>query len=113
MRRATETEPALTDARRLNEEFDEFERFVDSIAADCGLQRQQEPQPEPARGPEPAPAFDRRHRRGRYRGRTEKLGSPDAEPEEPIRCFSPERRFDAKERRERPPRRYDKSQRAT
>ena len=28
--------------------------------------------------------------------------------EEPTKCFSPERRFDEKERRERPPRRYDK-----
>ena len=28
--------------------------------------------------------------------------------EEPDVCFSPERRFDEKERRERPPRRYDK-----
>ena len=28
--------------------------------------------------------------------------------EEPAMCYSPERRFDAKERRERPPRRYDK-----
>jgi hypothetical protein len=32
------------------------------------------------------------------------------EVEEPALCFSPERRFDAKERRERPPRRYDKSE---
>ena len=30
------------------------------------------------------------------------------EDEEPDMCFSPERRFDAKDRRERPPRRYDK-----
>ena len=30
------------------------------------------------------------------------------EVEEPAKCFSPERTFDAKERRERPPRRYDK-----
>ena len=31
------------------------------------------------------------------------------EAEESAMIFSPERRFDAKERRERPPRRYDKS----
>jgi hypothetical protein len=31
------------------------------------------------------------------------------EAEESVMVFSPERRFDAKERRERPPRRYDKS----
>ena len=31
------------------------------------------------------------------------------EAEESAMVFSPERRFDAKERRERPPRRYDKS----
>ena len=29
--------------------------------------------------------------------------------QESVMVFSPERRFDAKERRERPPRRYDKS----
>ena len=39
---------------------------------------------------------------------SDKLGDPEVETQEPITCFSPERRFEAKERRERPPRRYDK-----
>ena len=67
------------------------------------------------------PARRNRNRRGR-RGRRgckqagpSKLAEKRAEPrlmevEEPALCFSPERRFDAKERRERPPRRYDKSE---
>eukprot|EP01043_Picozoa_sp_COSAG02_P064856 COSAG02_NODE_9611_length_2161_cov_2.452473_1_plen_137_part_00 len=96
----------IIDPERLSEEFDEFERFVADFAVDCGLQT--EPQPEPAREPEPEPAPARRRRRGRYRAHTDKLGNPEAETQEPITCFSPERRFEAKERRERPPRRYDK-----
>ena len=35
------------------------------------------------------------------------------EDEEPAMCHSPERRFDEKERRERPPRRYDKVKKTT
>jgi hypothetical protein len=83
-----------------------YERFVADIAVDC--RPQTEPQPEPAREPEPEPAPARRRRRGRYRAHTDKLGNPEAETQEPITCFSPEWRFEAKERRERPPRRYDK-----
>ena len=49
-------------------------------------------------------------RRGGKEDWTMKLAEPCLmEVEEPDACFSPERRFDEKERRERPPRRYDKT----
>ena len=80
-----------------------------------------EPEPEPAAtAPEPAvlvlvpvtcvcptgsPQPIRRHRR--HRGRRGRRGQKhqDVEPEQ---CFSPVREHEEKERRERPPRRYDK-----
>jgi hypothetical protein len=98
-------------------------RFPD---LDVELERHNDPEPEPEPEPEcepqpepdpslKQPAQRRRRRRGR-RGRrggkedwTMKLAEPCLmEVEEPDVC-TPERRFDEKERRERPPRRYDKT----
>ncbi len=82
---------------------------------DPELERPDEPEPKPEAVSSQQPAQRRRRRRGR-RGRrggkvdgTTKLAEPClTDIAEPDACFSPERRFDERERRERPPRRYDK-----
>ena len=60
---------------------------MDVIAVECGLQLE----PEPANQPDLQPVTEL-----------------EPELEGLAICFSPERRFDERERRERPPRRYDK-----
>jgi hypothetical protein len=50
----------------------------------------------------------RRSRRGGKKAGTAEVADSSSLEDEQALCFSPERRFDAKERRERPPRRYDK-----
>ena len=83
---------------------------------DPELERPDEPEPEPESVSSQQPAQRRHHRRRGRRGRRgDKVGGTKKpavpclmEDDEPDACFSPERRFDEKERRERPPRRYDK-----
>jgi hypothetical protein len=87
--------------------------------------RPSDPEPEPESESEsepvliPRPQQPARRRRRRRRGRRGRRSDKEAgtaklaescltEDEEPDACFSPDRRFDEKERRERPPRRYDK-----
>ena len=87
--------------------------------------RPSDPEPEPESESEsepvliPRPQQPARRRRRRRRGRRGRRSDKEAgtaklaescltEDGEPDACFSPERRFDEKERRERPPRRYDK-----
>ena len=101
--------------KRLSEELNEFDRFMDDIVAECGLKMVCERQMEQLLVPEPEPEPDQ-----------ERAPEPESslaygamplelaewclqEPEVSATSFSPERRFDLKERRERPPRHYDQS----
>jgi hypothetical protein len=87
---------------------------------DPELERPDEPEPEPESVSSQQPAqYRRRRRRGRRGRRGDKVDGTTKpavlclmEDDEPDACFSPERRFDEKERRERPPRRYDKTAQA-
>jgi hypothetical protein len=86
---------------------------------DSGFGRPSDPEPEHeseyerALTPRPQqPARRRRRHRGRRGRRGDKQGGvaklAETEAEELDTCFSLERRFDERERRERPPRCYDK-----
>ena len=74
------------------------------MVADCGLETESESQLELAQEPEPvsAPADDV-YATGPLHF-TEACSQDDEEP-----SYSPERVFEERERRERPPRRYDKA----
>ena len=82
---------------------------------DPELERPDEPEPEPESVSSQPAQRRRRRSRGRRGRRGDKVDGTTkpavpclTEDDEPDACFSPERRFDEKERRERPPRRYDK-----
>eukprot|EP01043_Picozoa_sp_COSAG02_P073892 COSAG02_NODE_14558_length_1260_cov_0.733850_2_plen_95_part_00 len=82
---------------RLGTKLEEFERFTDGVVADCGQVMESQSQPESELVSEPSV------------GATVPLLLVDTcsqDDEEP--CYSPERIFVERERRERPPRRYDK-----
>ena len=87
---------------------------MDDIVAECGLEmvceRQMEllvSEPEPGPDQEPAPEPEPSFVGGAMPPELAEWCLQ--EPEVSATSFSPERRFDLKERRERPPRRYDKS----
>ena len=112
------TEPGSTPTSQL------IPRRFPDLDPEFGWSSEPEPEPMlPVPEPEPEPEPEcvqqpvrcsrkRRGRRGRRGGRKDGTSKPAESRllavEEPAMCYSPERRFDAKERRERPPRRYDK-----
>ena len=82
---------------QLSRQFEEFEHFLDDMAAACGLLQTGLAELEPE-GPMDI-----------WAGFMSDDAQTRARSANAVACFSPERVFVERERRERPPRRYDKS----